>query len=341
MSGTRRLVLAARPVGVPDAACFAVEAAAMREPQPGEVAVAVSHVSIDPAMRGWMIDAPSYMPPVGTGETMRAYGAGQVIASESPHFAEGTWVTGLLGAQDHAVLPADKLRAVPTGVALADALGVVGTTGLTAFFGFFDIGRPIAGDTVVVTGAGGAVGSVVVQLARIAGCRTVAIVDSPAKTGWLEDLGADMVIDQSDADWRRPARAAMAGGIDILFDGVGGEVLDRLLWSINERARVVLCGAISQYNKDRASGPGSYVAAITKRARMEGFLLQDYRDRFDMAEARLAQWVAQGVLCQRVTAYEGLEAVPQAIAAMFSGANMGKTLVDLRASNVLLQEATG
>lgn len=329
MIGLRRLVLANRPRGVPDTSCFAIEAAMPAEPGAGEVAVAVTHVSIDPAMRGWMTDMPSYMPPVAIGETMRAFDAGKIIASTVADWPEGTLVTGLLGAQDRAIVKADTLRRVPQGALPADALGIVGVTGMTAFFGFFDVGQPVAGDTVVVTGAGGAVGSTVVQLARLAGCRAIAIVDRPEKIDWLAELGAETVIDQSAEGWHREARTATRGGIDILFDGVGGEVLDTLLWSIAERARVVLCGAISQYNSDRATGPGSYVAAITRRARMEGFLLQDYRDHYDFAEARLAQWVADGKLGQRSTLYHGLEALPEAIAAMFDGGNIGKTIVTL------------
>lgn len=326
---SKRLILVRRPEGVPNSDCFAVETAPLSVPDEGEVLTEITHISVDPAMRGWITDMPSYIPPVAIGETMRAFTVGRVIKSSDSTFPVGTLVTGQQGAQHFAVSKGSDLRKLPEGASPEAALGIVGVTGLTAFFGFFDIGKPVAGDVVVVTGAGGAVGSTVVQLAKLSGCKVIALTDSAEKCAWLLELGADAAFDQNDADWRKQMRAACASGIDVLFDGVGGAALDSLLWLINERARIVLCGAISQYNSAKAAGPASYLALITKRANMQGFLLQDYSDRIDMAEARLIRWVRAGTLQQRLTRYSGLDQLPLAISAMFEGRNLGKTIVDL------------
>lgn len=326
---SRRLILVRRPEGIPDSSCFEVEMAPIEPPGDGEVLTEISHISVDPAMRGWITDMPSYIPPVAIGETMRAFTVGRVVESNDPALPIGTLVTGQQGAQRYAVSRGSDLRKLPEGSSPEAALGIVGITGLTAFFGFFDVGKPIAGDIVVVTGAGGAVGSTVVQLAKLAGCTVIALADSAEKCAWLLELGADAAFDQNDADWRKQMRDACAAGIDILFDGVGGAALDSLLWQVNERARVVLCGAISQYNSAKATGPAGYLALITKRATMQGFLLQDYHDRIDTAEARLIRWVQNGKLKQRLTRYSGLDQLPLAIAGMFEGRNLGKTIVDL------------
>ena len=329
MTTTPALLLARRPSGPITHDCFSVGEAVLPVVAEGQVRLRLDWLSVDPAMRGWVNEAPSYIAPVALGAPMRAYAVGTVVESRSADLHVGSLVTGLLAAQHEIVVAAHEVRPVPDPGHPGAALGVLGVTGLTAYFGLYEIGCPRPGDTVAVTGAAGAVGSVAVQLAVIAGARVIGVAGGPEKCAAVRRLGAVACLDYKAKGWARPLAELAPDGIDVLFDNVGGPVLDRLLWSIAERARVVLCGAISQYDAAQATGPAGYLALIVKRASMTGFLLQDFTASFGIAEARLARWRREGALIGDETHFEGLAKIPEAIIALFSGATTGKTLVKL------------
>jgi NADPH-dependent curcumin reductase CurA len=328
--------LAQRPHGVPGPEVWEHATAAIEKPQSGQILVEVQYLSLDPAMRGWITDARSYMPPVALGDVMRAGGAGRVVASADERFAEGDLVTGMTGVQEYALLPADVTgRADPAVAPLPRFLSALGSTGMTAYFGLLEIGRPQAGETVVVSGAAGAVGSVAGQIARIKGCRTVGIAGGPDKCRWLTDeLGFDAAI-----DYRAAPGAVAAGlrehapnGIDVYFDNVGGEILDAALARLARRARIVLCGGISQYNAtDRMRGPANYMSLVVNRARMEGFLVFDYAARYGDAARELAGWLADGSLVAREDIVDGgVDAFPEVLLRLFRAENTGKLLLRVR-----------
>jgi NADPH-dependent curcumin reductase CurA len=328
----RRILLAARPSGLVDASTITVDdTATVPEPADGQALVKVGHLSIDPTIRTWMDDAPGYLPPIGIGEVVRSGGIGEVVSSRTPALPVGTIVFGMLGWQEYALVDgADgSMNVVPPGIDPAVVLGVLGVTGMTAYFGLSDIGRPAPGDTVVVSGAAGATGSVVGQLARIWGAGTVVgIAGSAEKCAWLvDDLGFDHAIDYRTEDVAARIRATCPSGIDIYFDNVGGDILDACLASLAMKARVVLCGAISQYNEDHPVGPRNYLQLIVKRARMEGFLILDYLDRFADAQIEMAGWVMEGRIQHREHVVDGLDHAAEALNLLFSGGNTGKVVV--------------
>ena len=330
----RQLRLAQRPTGEPTDEIWQYTTEAVPEPGDGQFVVAISHLSLDPAMRGWLDDRPSYLPPVGIGEVMRALGAGKVVASNHPDFPEGTHVTGTFGAQEFAVSDGRGITRVDTGLApLSTHLGALGMTGMTAYFGLFDVGAMAEGETVVVSGAAGAVGSVVGQLAKIKGGRAIGIAGGPEKCAWLtEELGFDAAIDYRGTEKvSRALRTACPDGIDVYFDNVGGEILDAALARLRRGARVPICGGISQYNVEgRPSGPANYLNLIAARARMEGFLVFDYAARFPAAAAEMAGWLADGRLVSREHVVEGgLAAFPETFRMLFSGANTGKLVLQI------------
>lgn len=328
----RRILLAARPHGLVDGTVLTVDdQATVPEPGDGQALVKVTHLSIDPTIRTWMDDAPGYLPPIGIGDVVRSGGIGEVVASRSDVLPVGSTVFGMLGWQEYAVADgADgSMTVVPPGLDPAVVLGVLGVTGMTAYFGIKDIGRPRAGDTVVVSGAAGATGSVAGQLARIEGAgRVVGIAGSPDKCAWLVDeLGFDDAINYRTDDVGARLRDTCPDGIDVYFDNVGGDILDACLANLAMRARVVLCGAISQYNEDRPVGPRNYLQLIVKRARMEGFLILDYLDRFPEAQLEMAGWVLEGRIHHREHVVDGLEHAGEALNLLFSGGNTGKVVV--------------
>ena len=328
----RRILLAARPHGLVDGTVLTVDdQATVPEPGDGQALVKVTHLSIDPTIRTWMDDAPGYLPPIGIGDVVRSGGIGEVVASRSDVLPVGSTVFGMLGWQEYAVADgADgSMTVVPPGLDPAVVLGVLGVTGMTAYFGIKDIGRPRAGDTVVVSGAAGATGSVAGQLARIEGAgRVVGIAGSPDKCAWLVDeLGFDDAINYRTDDVGARLRDTCPDGIDVYFDNVGGDILDECLANLAMRARVVLCGAISQYNEDRPVGPRNYLQLIVKRARMEGFLILDYLDRFPAAQLEMAGWVLEGRIHHREHVVDGLEHAGEALNLLFSGGNTGKVVV--------------
>jgi NADPH-dependent curcumin reductase CurA len=290
-------------------------------------------VSLDPAMRGWMNEARSYAPPVGIGEVMRAGGIGRVTGSRHPDFQDGELVSGMFGVQRYAASDGRGVRKVDTSLAPTPVhLGVLGMTGLTAYFGLLDLGRPEPGQTVVVSGAAGAVGSVAGQIARIKGCRTVGIAGGPEKCAWLvEELGFDAAIDYKRGELRAELRRHAPDGVDVYFDNVGGETLDEVLRRIARGARVVICGAISQYNAEQPPrGPANYMQLLVQRASMTGFLVFDYADRYSEAVAQLAGWLSAGELQSREDVVRaGLDQFPEVFLRLFRGENTGKLILQL------------
>jgi NADPH:quinone reductase len=324
----RRVTLAERPVGFPKESDFAVDEVAVGEPGPGEVLVRTLWVSVDPYQRGRMSEARSYARPLERGDVITSQSLGEVVESNDGRFAPGDLAIGQLGWQEYAVARAGSLRKVPEALDPPTlALHVVGQTGLTAYFGLLDVGRPRPGDTVVVSGAAGAVGQVVGQIAKLMGCRTVGIAGGPDKCTDCTLYGYDITIDYKEEDFRSELKAACPDGVDVYFDNVGGDVSGSVHGRLNVGARIVICGQISQYNLERPDPTFFPSLLIVFRARMEGFLVSDYAHRFDEAAARLARWVAEGKITWREDVTEGLENAPAAFMGMLRGENRGKALV--------------
>jgi NADPH:quinone reductase len=325
----RQITLAARPVGLPQESDFELVEAPVPEPGPGQVLVRSQWLSLDPYMRGRMSEARSYAKPTQVGEVMTGQAVGEVVESSDARFTAGELVVGQLGWQEYALARGGSLRKIDTTLAPAQAyLHVLGTTGLTAYFGLFDIGRPKPGDTVVVSGAAGAVGQIVGQLARIAGCRTVGLAGGPEKVADLTELyGYDVGIDYKAADVNAALKEACPRGVDVYFDNVGGALSETIFRRLALGARVAICGQISQYNLERPEPTFHPGALIVYRARMQGFLVTDYAHRFEEAAVRLARWVAEGKIRWTEHVTEGLENAPRAFIGMLNGENRGKALV--------------
>lgn len=327
----RQFLLAARPQGMVQESDFEYRESAVPEPGDGEVLVRTRYISLDPSMRGQMENRADYVAPLGIGDVMRAGAAGEVVRSRHPDYPEGALVTGALGMQDYAVTDGRRvpLRAFPDDVDPAAALGVLGNTGMTAYFGLLDLGRPSFGDTVVVSGAAGATGSVAGQIAKIHGCRVIGIAGTADKCRWLTDgLGFDAAIDYRNDDVGAALDAHCPDGIDVYFDNVGGDILDLCLERIAARARVVICGGISRYNATGPlPGPKNYFNLVFRRARMEGFIVLDYAHRFDAATRQMRAWLEAGRLTQQVTVVEGFEELPRTLIRLFEGFNIGKLMV--------------
>jgi NADPH-dependent curcumin reductase CurA len=326
--------LAARPVGLPKPSDWDYVEEPAPEAGDGQVLVEVEYLSLDPAMRGWMNDARSYVPPVQIGEVMRAGAVGRIVDSRHPDFQVGEEVQGIFGVQRYAVSDAAGLTRIDTSAAPAPAhLGVLGIGGLTAYFGLLDVGRPEPGQTVVVSGAAGAVGSVAGQIARIKGCRVVGIAGGQEKCDWVvEELGFDAAIDYKQGDLRQQLRRHTPDGVDVYFDNVGGETLDEVLRRLTRGARVVLCGAISQYNAEEAPrGPANYMQLLVTRSSMTGFIVFDYADRYPEARAELAGWMQSGELKSREDVVKGdVRDFPEVFLRLFRGENVGKLVLELR-----------
>ena len=328
--GTSRAVtLAARPTGFPSESDFALVEQPVPEPGPGEVLVRMLWTSVDPYQRGRMSTARSYAKHVEIGEVMTAQSLGEVVESNDGRFAAGDLVVGQLGWQDYAVARGGMLRTVPPFLDPPTlALHAVGATGLTAYFGLLDVGRPKPGDTVVVSGAGGAVGHIVGQIAKIAGCRTVGIAGGADKRDDLVgEYGFDEAIDYKGEDLRARLKETCPGGVEVYFDNCGGDISAAVYSRLALHACIVVCGQISQYNAERPEPNFHPGALIVFRARMEGFLVTDYAHRFDEAAMRLARWVAEGKIRWRETVTDGLENAPAAFIGMLNGENRGKALV--------------
>jgi NADPH-dependent curcumin reductase CurA len=328
----RQFKLIARPKGMVKRSDFEFTTAPAAEPGPGEVLVKVLYLSLDPAMRGWMNEGKSYIAPVGLGEVMRAGGVGRVIASHDPGLAVGDFMVGITGVQDYAVVKAkDAAKVDPRLAPLPRYLGALGMPGLTAYFGLLDIGQPKQGETVVVSAAAGAVGAVVGQIARIKGCRVVGIAGGPEKCRYVTgELGFDAAIDYKNEEVRAGLSQHCPKGIDVYFDNVGGEILDIALSLLARRARVIVCGAISQYNHlESLQGPRFYLSLLVNRARIEGFVVFDYLERYGEGLQALVGWTMQGKLKAREHIVKGLETFPETLLMLFRGENSGKLVIQL------------
>ena len=330
----RQWKLANRPTGLITPDVLQLSESPIPTVSDGQALARVKYFSIDPTMRVWMADIPQYMPPVAIGEVMRAFGLAEIIESRHPDFKKGDKVSGLTGFQEYVLLTAtgkqffQKLPSIPF---LSDVnfLNLLGVTGLTAYFGLLEVGKPQSGETLVVSAAAGATGSVVGQLGKIHGCRVVGIVGSDEKCKWIkDDLGFDAALNYKHPDWKQQLAAATPNGVDINFENVGGEVMQAVLDRMNLHGRVVVCGMISGYTK-QDPGLASLAQVIVKRLRVEGFLILDYVSRFMEAGQKLGMWKMTGKLKSRETIVKGFENAPEAINMLFRGDNIGKLIVEL------------
>lgn len=323
--------LAARPVGNVKRSDFNLIEENLRDPADGEVVIKTQYISLDPAMRGWMNESKnSYMPPVAIDEVMRAIGVGQVIASKNAKFGVGEYVSGILGVQEYAVSNGQGLNKVDAKLApLPIYLSTLGMPGMTAYFGLLEVGQLQAGDTVLVSGAAGAVGSVVGQIAKIKGARVVGIAGGADKCAYLVDeLGFDAAIDYKSEDLSAALKKHCPDGINVYFDNVGGEMLDAALAQLAHGARVVICGAISQYNNTTAiKGPANYLNLMVKRATMKGVMVSDFYPRAAEAAMVMAGWLMSGKLKSREDIVEGFNSFPETFQMLFTGANNGKLVL--------------
>lgn len=335
----RQFILRERPSGDFDPKVLERVTTPVPTPGPRQALVRNLYLSLDPTNRIWMGEGESYLPPVPLGDVMRGAAVAEVVASNSSSFRVGTKVAGLFGWQDYALigeddpLPAQKLPSF-LPVPLTATLGVLGVTGMTAYFGLLDIGRPKRGETVVVSAAAGAVGSIVGQIAKIRGCRVVGIAGSADKCAWLtRELGFDVAINRRDPDWREQLKAACPNGVDVDFENAGGEIMEAVLDLMNNNGRVALCGMISQYGKDDRSnlGPGNFINVLTRRIKVQGFIILDYIPRFALAQLRMMWWLKTGRIKDRSTIVKGLDHAPQALTQLFTGDNVGKLIVEIDA----------
>ena len=326
----RQWVLRARPSGMVKETDFEFRESPMPVIKDGEALARVLYLSFDPAMRGWMEDRPSYVPPVQIGEVMRGGGLAQIVESQRPDYAVGDLITGLTGWQEYALIDdAAMVQSIPKGlpVPLPALMGVLGVTGLTAYFGLLDIGQPRAGETVVVSAAAGATGSVAGQIAKLKGCRVVGIAGGAEKCAWLtRELGFDAAVDYKAADFPARLRAACPAGVDVNFENVGGAIMDTVMEQMNLNGRVALCGMISGYNSGEPMR-GRFDLILTKRLHVQGFIVLDFVSRFAEGAMQLAQWLMEGKLVHRDTIVDGFEQAPTALNLLFDGGNVGKLLV--------------
>lgn len=328
----RQFRLVRRPVGHVKREDFEFRTDPARSPAAGEIMVGVEYISLDPAMRGWMNEGKSYIKPVGLGEVMRAGALGTVIESQAEGFAPGDVVTGALGVQSVATVAAKDCTKVDATLAPKPLfLSALGMPGMTAYFGLLAVGEPKAGETVVVSGAAGAVGALVGQIAKIQGCHVVGIAGGAEKCRYIvEDLGFDAAIDYKSEKVASRLRETCPKGIDVYFDNVGGQILDDCLAQINLRARIVLCGAISQYNNTTPiKGPSNYLSLLFNRARMQGMIVFDYADRYAEGAKAMAGWLRDGRLKSREDIVPGLETFPDTLQKLFTGENFGKLILQV------------
>jgi NADPH-dependent curcumin reductase CurA len=323
--------LAARPTGLPKNGDWSMTEEPVPTPGAGEFVVAISHISLDPAMRGWMNAGASYIDPVEIGEVMRAGAVGRIVASEHPGFTVGEHLYSAFGVQEYALSDGKGVIKIDPALApLPCYLGTLGMTGMTAYFGLFDVGKLQEGDTLVVSGAAGAVGSVVGQIAKIKGARVIGIAGGEEKCRWLVDeLGFDAAIDYKTEDVRRALREAAPKGVDVYFDNVGGEILDAVLTRLARGARIVICGAVSQYNAaEGMRGPANYMALLVARASMTGMVVFDYATRYSQAAAEIAGWMREGRLISREDVVDGgVSDFPDTLLKLFRGENIGKLVL--------------
>jgi NADPH-dependent curcumin reductase CurA len=327
MTDNRQITLAKRPEGSVDESCFAEKQAAVPAPAPSEALGKVEWLSIDPTIRMWMA-MDTYLPAIEIGAPIRSAGLVRVVESENPKLPVGTLVFSTPGWQEYSIV-SERDQVVPEGVDPTAALSIFGITGITAYYGLLDIGRPQEGDTVVVSGAAGSTGSIVGQIAKIKGCRVIGIAGTDEKCAWLTDeLGFDAAINYRADNVGKALRDHCPNGIDIYFDNVGGDILEMAIANLALHGRIVMCGAISQYNDDAPTpGPRNLSALISKRGRIEGFIVLDYLKRSGEAIQDLATWLMEGRLTYKVDVMDGLDSAPEALMKLFSGSNTGKMIV--------------
>ncbi|MDE2462992.1 MAG: NADP-dependent oxidoreductase [Alphaproteobacteria bacterium] len=332
MTMNRQWLIAGRPTGRPlKDDDFKWSEVPVRDPGAGEVLVKTLYLGFDPAQKGWMENVGGYVAPTEIGEVMRGSGVGEVLNSKDPSLKPGDKVMGMLGWQDHPTVAAKDIIKLDDNDLLSANLGVLGTTGMTAFFGLNKIGRPFPGDTVVVTGAAGATGSVVGQIARIGGCKVIGVAGGADKCRWLTDeLGFNAAVDYKDGSVRNQIKSLAPGGIDVLWDNVGGKIFNSLLGELALHARVVVCGGISRYELGQMpAGPENYFNLIFKRASMQGFIVLDYVNEYPWARGRITEWIRSGQIRYKEDVQHGLENAPRTLMRLFSGANFGKQLLKL------------
>jgi NADPH-dependent curcumin reductase CurA len=325
----REIRLASRPVGMPTEDNFKITDADVPEPNDGEVLVRTLYISVDPYLRGRMREERSYVAPFEVGQVIESGAVGEVVESHSPKFQQGDIVTGMFGWRLFNVAKPEGLMKISPGVPITTALGVLGMPGLTAYFGLLDIGQPKEGETVVVSGAAGAVGMTVCQIAKIKGCRTVGTAGSDDKNQYLtNELGVDAAINYKDPQMLQALKEACPKGIDVYFDNVGGAVSDAVMPLLNHGSRIIICGQISIYNLDKPDvGPRPQPYLLVNSALMKGFIITEYAARFSEGVMQLAQWLASGKLKYAENIVEGFEKTPQAFIGLFSGENLGKQIV--------------
>jgi hypothetical protein len=329
----RQWLLQSRPQGQVTEAHFECREAPLPSPKDGEFVVRTLYVSFDPAMRGWMNEDPGYMPPIALGSVMGASGVGEIVESRHQGYRVGDIVVGMLGWQEYALIGEGgpfAAQRIDAEHPLPSYLGILGGTGLTAYFGLLDVGQPTPGDTVVVSGAAGATGSVAAQIAKIKKCRVIGIAGGPAKCRCLtDDLGLDAAIDYKSENVGARLGELCPDGINVYFDNVGGSTLEAAIDHMALHGRIPLCGMISGYNAEQSPGPHNLFLLIAKRIRMEGFLIPDYFDRFEVGRRELSEWLAAGQLKALEDVQEGFENIPSTFLRLFQGANLGKQVLKM------------
>ena len=326
----KQVKLAKRPVGMPDESTWTLESSAIPEIKEGEFLIKNHYISLDPAMRGWMNDAKSYIPPVQIGEVMRAGSIGEVTASKHPKYNVGDHVTGWGGVQQYVATDGKGYYKVDTTLApMPMYIGTLGMPGMTAYFGILEVGKIKEGDNVLVSGGAGAVGSVVGQIAKIKGCKVVGIAGGPDKCKYMvEQLGFDGAIDYKNENVHVGIKRELPDGIDVYFDNVGGDILDAALARLRMHAKIVICGAISQYNnKENVIGPKNYLSLLVNRATMQGMVVMDYSKDYAKAAMEMGMWISQGKLKSKEDIYEGIENFYDTFKRLFSGEKMGKLIL--------------
>lgn len=329
MDTNTQVKLINRPEGLPKASDFSIETNPIASPKEGEVLIKNHYISLDPAMRGWMRDVKSYIPPVELGAVMRAGAVGEILESKIEGYEKGDYVVNWAGVQKYGISDIQGLHKVdPRLVPLPKYLGALGMPGMTAYFGLLEIGKPQEGETVLVSGAAGAVGSVVGQIAKIKGCKVVGIAGGPEKCRHLiEDLGFDGAIDYKNENIYDGIKRTCPKGLDVYFDNVGGEILDAALSRIRKNARIVICGAISQYNNSDIQGPKNYLSLLVNRGTMKGMVVFDYAKDYGKAAMQMGMWMAEGKLQSKEFVIEGIEQFPDALLRLFNGNKMGKLVL--------------
>lgn len=326
----KKWVLKNRPTGLVKESNFEFIKESIPELNEGDILIQTEYLSMDPTQRMWLTEIPGYLPPVQIDEVIRSSGMGRIIQSKNKNFNEGSLVSGLVGWQTHLVSNGKGFRVIPELLPIPTLLNVLGLTGITAYFGLLNIGKPKEDETVVVSGASGATGSVVAQIAKIKGCNVIGIAGGEEKCSWLADCGIDHVIDYKNTEATKELRKIANNGIDIYFDNVGGPLLEAVLYQINQKARIVICGAIANYTSDKAPvGPKNLSSLIINRAKMEGFLVLDYFDRIDEAIQGLSKWLMEGKIKHREDIQIGIENCPETLNRLFTGANKGKQLLKI------------